>query len=144
MQLEINFELGRSDCNKQQERKEIYERNQNNLGCEGAFNSKKQQKKIAAVKSEDLFSLLNKQQYKCALSGEILEPTDARLDHIIPASKGGEHTKDNLQWLTYEVNRAKGNMSQEDFIKMCCQIADFQRSKIKAKNTQVDRNLLLV
>ena len=37
-----------------------------------------------------------------------------KLDHIIPQSKGGGHTIDNLQWLCPRINRAKGTSSNEE------------------------------
>ena len=36
-------------------------------------------------------------------------PDGYEVDHIIPVSKGGKHHEDNLQYLTAEENRKKGN-----------------------------------
>lgn len=36
-------------------------------------------------------------------------PPGYEVDHIIPVSKGGKHHEDNLQYLTAEENRKKGN-----------------------------------
>jgi 5-methylcytosine-specific restriction endonuclease McrA len=36
-------------------------------------------------------------------------PEGYEVDHIIPLSKGGKHHQDNLQYLTKDENRKKGN-----------------------------------
>jgi 5-methylcytosine-specific restriction endonuclease McrA len=36
-------------------------------------------------------------------------PTGYEVDHIIPVSKGGLHTLENLQYLTISENRKKSN-----------------------------------
>lgn len=36
-------------------------------------------------------------------------PVGYEVDHIVPISKGGLHHQDNLQYLTKEANRRKGN-----------------------------------
>ena len=75
------------------------------------------------VESSDLRKLLEMQGYKCALSGVRLEPKNAELDHKVPLSRGGTNDLGNLQWLTREVNRAKGAMDNDEFIAMCNQVA---------------------
>lgn len=51
----------------------------------------------------------------CALCGEVLDestlwpdPQSPSLDHIVPLSKGGTHTTDNLQWTHLRCNLRKG------------------------------------
>lgn len=63
------------------------------------------------------------QSYHCALSGRRLEPETAALDHIVPHSEGGEHEIGNVQWVKSEVNNAKGTMSQDEFVRMCVDVA---------------------
>jgi len=54
---------------------------------------------------EDLY---RKQQGLCAISGESLE-SGYHIDHIIPLSKGGEHSIKNVQLLLPHVNLYKSN-----------------------------------
>lgn len=75
------------------------------------------------VSADDLKALLEMQGYRCALSGVRLEPATAELDHKIPLSRGGTNDLGNLQWLSRDVNRAKGTMDNEEFVKLCKKIA---------------------
>jgi hypothetical protein len=63
---------------------------------------------------------------KCYLTGveiDISKPKTYSFDHIIPASKGGPNTIDNLGICTKEANQAKSDMMLDDFVKMCKLIA---------------------
>lgn len=75
----------------------------------------------------ELMSRLQLQQFRCALTGDRLTPEVARCDHVIPVSEGGSNRIDNLQWVTDDVNRAKGVMSQDAFISMCIKVAKWAR-----------------
>jgi hypothetical protein len=95
---------------------------------------------IFNITIEYIQNLLEKQNYKCALSGiEICgsrNPYDkicdthkkqtASLDRI-DSNKG--YIEGNVQWTHKLVNIAKQNLSDKDFIQLCCTIADFYRSK---------------
>jgi 5-methylcytosine-specific restriction endonuclease McrA len=70
-------------------------------------------------------AILEKQQYRCALSGVPLSPDDLALDHIIPISKGGDFSASNAQFLTKKVNRAKHTMSCSEFVQMCRAVAEY-------------------
>jgi hypothetical protein len=75
------------------------------------------------VTARELYSLIQKQHFRCALSGRNLEPDSAALDHIIAISSGGSHCMENVQVLHKEVNQAKGTMTQQEFISMCREVA---------------------
>lgn len=75
--------------------------------------------------AENLMGLIKLQEYRCQLSGLLLEPSTAALDHKIPISSGGLDSIENLQWVNSDVNKAKGSMSQEAFIAMCKRVASW-------------------
>lgn len=76
----------------------------------------------------ELKALLEKQQYCCALSGLPLTPEAAALDHIVSVSDGGTHEIENLQWLSIDVNRMKGSMTQSRFLSIVSMIADNKKN----------------
>lgn len=82
---------------------------------------KKFGKKESDLTEEYLYDLFNNQQGKCALLGYDMKivrdnPLSLSLDQIEP-SKG--YVIGNVQWVTWIANRAKGDMSENDFYRMC-------------------------
>jgi len=73
----------------------------------------------------DLKTMVEKQKYRCALSGIKLTPDTSQLDHIEPLATNGTNEISNLQWLDSVVNKAKGTMSQAEFIQMCRRVAQW-------------------
>jgi hypothetical protein len=71
----------------------------------------------------ELKSILDAQNYRCALSGEELTPENVALDHIVPVIEGGDFIASNCQLVTSAVNRAKNTMSERDFIAMCIRVS---------------------
>lgn len=78
---------------------------------------------------EFIGDLLEKQQYRCALSGlpiSAIENT-ASLDRV-DSSRG--YTEDNVQWLHKDINMMKRHYNQDYFIHMCklvggsCEVVD--------------------
>ena len=76
----------------------------------------KKQRKATANK---LMALIESQSYKCALTGQELTPETSHLDHKIPLSRGGDNSLGNLQWVHKDVNKAKGDMTNNEFAAMC-------------------------
>ena len=76
---------------------------------------------------DDAVDILNKQQWKCALSGlDIvcsgdLNTITASLDRI---SNLGGYTKDNIQFVHKEVNMMRGSLSLKRFIELSSLISD--------------------
>ena len=64
-----------------------------------------------------------RQGYKCALSGVEITPKRSSLDHRNPRSLGGSNDIENLQIVIPMINRAKGTMSQDQFVAMCHAVA---------------------
>lgn len=46
---------------------------------------------------------------RCQYTGKLLRPDEGSLDHILPRSRGGADTWENLVWAAKEVNARKGN-----------------------------------
>lgn len=68
---------------------------------------------------DEVIRLIERQRFRCALSGWPLTPQTAALDHIVAVTRGGQHQIDNVQVLHRDVNRAKGTMTNEEFIALC-------------------------
>ena len=79
-------------------------------------------KPTGSVSIETVLQLLEYQQYRCALTGRMLTPQTAALDHIVPIRLGGEHVIENTQVLHKDVNRAKGSLTSNEFIDMCREV----------------------
>ena len=65
----------------------------------------------------------------CYLTGEelnIYEPRTYQFDHIIPKSKGGQSTLDNLGICTALANRVKYNMTPDEFFNFCKKVLNHQ------------------
>lgn len=76
-----------------------------------------------SVTTKKLRSLVESQDYRCALSGVDLEPRDASLDHIVPVSCGGSHDMDNVQVVHQVINSCKRTLTSDQFISMCHAVA---------------------
>ncbi|MGE3807074.1 MAG: HNH endonuclease, partial [Gemmataceae bacterium] len=87
----------------------------------------------AIVNIHDVLTLIKNQQFRCALTGRLLEPDTASLDHVVPVSRGGPHSIDNAQALHKDVNRAKGTLTNDEFIELCREVVRFTSRKAQKK-----------
>jgi len=46
---------------------------------------------------------------RCQYSGRVLSPDEGSLDHVVPRSRGGKNSWENLVWAGKDVNARKGN-----------------------------------
>ena len=46
---------------------------------------------------------------RCQYTGRELHPEEGSLDHVVPRSRGGKNTWENLVWSSKDVNARKGN-----------------------------------
>ncbi len=70
----------------------------------------------------EVMAIVQSQNRRCALSGRTLTPQIASLDHKRPVARGGEHRIENLQVLDKSVNRAKGVLTNDEFIALCAEV----------------------
>ncbi len=70
-----------------------------------------------------ILQMLQKYDYRCALTGRQLTPDEWALDHKISIEDGGKIADiNNLQPLRPEVNRAKHTMTNDTFVQMCREV----------------------
>lgn len=93
------------------------------------FRSRRPIRFDGSVNKAGILALLADQDYRCALSGRRLTPQRAALDHIVPVSRGGEHRIGNAQVLDKLVNRAKGTLTNEEFIRLCGRVWRYAASR---------------
>lgn len=75
---------------------------------------------------ENLQALLKTQNYKCAITKDNISfESDIELDHILPTSKGGLNDLSNVRWVTKEVNRLKGNLTDSELKALCYKISNY-------------------
>lgn len=71
---------------------------------------------------------------KCYLTGDSIDlskPKTYQLDHIIPTSKNGQNTLDNLGLTTKEANLAKRDLSVDEFINLCKKVLQNNGYKVE-------------
>lgn len=78
------------------------------------------------ISSKALLTMVVAQGYRCALSGRILTPDSASMDHKRPFAKGGTHELSNVWIVDWRVNRAKGAMEPDEFVRMCRDVVVWQ------------------
>ena len=89
-----------------------------------------QKHRKGVISREDCLAILERQQSKCALSGELLTctlqkgvktPTNASLDRINP---GLSYEPDNVQLVCAVLNSFRVDTSVEDFVRWCKKVAE--------------------
>lgn len=102
------------------------------------FNGRKRDK----LTRVDLLDLLEKQNYKCALSGRPLTcklnkgtkfPTNASVDRIIP---GGPYTKDNIQLVCRALNSWRADLTVDEFRDWCKSVVEHSPRGSEGQNGQ--------
>ena len=88
--------------------------------------------KCTKIKATELAKILeNKwktQRGLCVLSGRKLRKSNlSQIDHIRPFSAGGTSSPRNLRWVHRDVNQAKRALSDAIFIRLCQEVAGFNR-----------------
>ncbi len=76
--------------------------------------------------ARQVLDMIQRQGYRCAISGRELTPATAVLDHIVPIAKGGEHSIENVWVVHTHVNTAKGWMTMAEFLSVCRDVVRHQ------------------
>lgn len=73
------------------------------------------------VDSDFMYELYHKQGGKCAVSGLPMETTkgDIGILSIDQREPGKGYTAGNVQWVRWDVNRAKGELTMQQLVEMC-------------------------
>lgn len=72
---------------------------------------------------KELKKLIEKQNFKCALSGDQISFDDGiELDHILPTTRGGNNDLSNVRWVTKQANRLKQNLTDIELKELCKKI----------------------
>lgn len=75
------------------------------------------------VSSKEAFVLLEKQKFKCALSGVPIklpkDSTDIQTASLDRIDSAGDYSQSNLQWVHRDVNYMKNVFSTEHFVNFC-------------------------
>jgi hypothetical protein len=73
---------------------------------------------------------------KCYLTGKNIDLSDVNsfaFDHIIPVSKGGDNSLENLGLTTKDANIAKGSLFVEDLLTLCIEILTYNGYEVSKK-----------
>ena len=69
---------------------------------------------------KELKKLIEKQDYKCALTGDVISfDMNIELDHKLPKYRGGLNDLLNVQWVTKEANWFKRALTETELLILC-------------------------
>jgi len=94
-------------------------------------------RKEEGLSKEILLKVLDRQDYKCALSGVPLEcklevgvinKRNASVDRIAP---GGPYTEENIQLVCKALNHWRSDTPLDDFVDWCTKVSEYQRLRRK-------------
>src|SRR5215475_229905 len=58
---------------------------------------------------------------RCQYTGKVLKPDEGSLDHVLPRSRGGKDTWENLVWSSKDINSRKGDrLPHEAGLRLIC------------------------
>lgn len=92
-------------------------------------------KKEVEITIEDAWQKFLDQDRLCRFTGlELIFNHRDRKNHTASLDRidsNGHYTKDNIQWIHKQINIMKNDLSDEEFIKLCCLVADYSRQNFK-------------
>ena len=87
------------------------------------FSNDFRHRKKTVISPFQFWCIAKKQKLLCPLTGRKLNGDTMSIDHKIPTSKGGTHDVSNLQFVHVDVNYAKRNLLESEFIQMCKEVS---------------------
>lgn len=98
----------------------------NSQMCQKCFFNNVANTTLKNVKMGQLIAtLFEEQDGRCAYTGEtLILGINTSIDHKTPQCRGGGHNIENLQWVCKRVNRNKYNLTHEEFVAECANIAN--------------------
>jgi len=102
----------------------IFKRKKDNFSCIRGNRQSKGRRVSLSFSSKEFRAKLEANPF-CYLTGrpiDLLSPKTYHCDHVVPVSKGGKSTLDNLGLLCKDVNMAKGEMSVTEFLGLCKEV----------------------
>ena len=100
-------------------RRFFYKRASNLLTRRTGSSGKGEIRKTLPGKCAEISRLWKSQRGICPLSGRRLNRDNAQLDHIQAVRKDGSDDIENLRWVHRDVNYAKRDLSDEQFLSLC-------------------------
>lgn len=99
----------------------------NKLGYNSNTNRGLSKKINVNITIEELYEILEFQNFKCALTGiplNILHLSPSKSNSSIDRIDSNKnYSKDNIQWVLKDVNKMKNDLNNEYFIKLCTHIS---------------------
>lgn len=102
----------------------IMKRKKDNFMCVKGDRKGPDKRARSSCSSKEFQAHLEKHPF-CYLTGrpiDLMAPSTWHCDHIVPVSKGGDNSLDNLGLTCKEANLAKANLSLEDFLSLCIEV----------------------
>jgi hypothetical protein len=73
-------------------------------------------------RAQDFYALLEKQEYKCALTGRTLTPENTSAEHIVPIRRGGKHELANIFLVDDAIAKLKRYATVEEIFTLAREI----------------------
>ena len=92
-------------------------------------------------KSNDFYALLDRQQYRCPLTGRELTPQDTVAEHIVPLKHGGGHEFRNIYLVNEMAAKLKRYYTEEQILQLARDIVNTIGGKygIRVHSTRIPR-----
>ena len=89
--------------------------------------------KVCNLTRFDLWRIVKRQKMICPLTGRRLTNETMSPDHIIPVSKGGLATLENIRFVVMDANKARQALTDHEFFLLCKEVYLNGKSKFEAQ-----------